>query len=118
MDVMELAQRNNVTIFAISMNGLGGRPNGTGPSDEILESISAETGGMALFPTKLESLPAEFRLIGDALRSQYTLAYRPQNPNKDGAFRKVRIDTNNSHYSVRTRSGYYAPAPAMAGTRR
>jgi Ca-activated chloride channel homolog len=113
-EVAELAQRHDVSIFAISMNALGSRPNGTGECDKILESLSAETGGMALFPVKLETLPAEFTLIGDALRSQYTLAYKSTNPRRDGSFRKIRIETNNTHHAVRTRSGYYAPNEAVA----
>jgi VWFA-related protein len=108
-DVMELAQRNNVMIYAISVNALGSRSDGSDAFDRILETIATETGGIALFPTKVKNLPGDFNLINDELHSQYTLAYRSTNPNKDGTFRTIQIRAKNNQYSVRTRSGYYAP---------
>jgi VWFA-related protein len=108
-DVVELAERDSATIYAISMNGLGIRVDDSDRCDRLLEMLARETGGKAFFPDKLKNLPGYFERIGDDLRSQYTLAYRSTNPKKDGAFRKIQIDVRNTHYSVRARSGYYAP---------
>jgi VWFA-related protein len=108
-EVAELAQRNNVAIYAISVNGLDDRPNGSDASDRILETIAIETGGIALFPTKLKNLVADFNRINNELHSRYTLAYRSTNADRDGSFRRVQILSKNNQYSVHSRSGYYAP---------
>jgi Ca-activated chloride channel family protein len=108
-DVIELAQRNNVGIYAISVNGLDDRPDGSDASDRILETIALETGGIGLFPTKPKKLIADFDRINNELHSRYTLAYRSTNPNRDGTFRRIEIISKNNQYAVRSRSGYYAP---------
>jgi VWFA-related protein len=109
VDVIELAQRNNVMIYTISVNNLGSRSRASETFDRVLETIATETGGIALFPTKLKKLSAHFKLIDDELHSQYSLAYRSENPNNDGAFRTIQIQAKNSQYSIRSRSGYFAP---------
>jgi len=116
-EVMELAQHNNVMIFAISINGLGSRSDSSEAFDRILETISTETGGIALFPTKVKKLPASFSLINDELHSQYSLAYRSTNPSRDGTFRTIQIHPKGNQYSVRSRSGYYAPRQLTADKR-
>jgi Ca-activated chloride channel family protein len=57
--------------------------------------------------------------IARDIRDQYTLAYYPSNPKKDGTYRTVRVDATSprsrDRLQVRTRTGYYAPrAPASA----
>jgi Ca-activated chloride channel family protein len=116
-EVMELAQHNNVMIYAISINGLEPKSDTPDTSDRILETIATETGGIALFPTKVKKLPAVFNLINDELRSQYSLAYRSTNPSKDGTFRTIQIYPKSHQYSVRSRSGYFAPRQLTAEKR-
>src|SRR5262245_12508878 len=113
-EVMELAQQNNVMIYAISINRLEPESDTAETFDRILETIATETGGIALFPTKVKRLPAVFNQINDELRSQYSLAYRSTNPQKDGTFRAIQIYAKNNRYSVRSRSGYYAPRQLSA----
>ena len=114
-DVVEMAERDSATIYAISMNAVGTRSDDSERCDKLLEMLAGETGGKAFFPDTLKSLPAYFERISNELRSQYTLAYRSTNPKKDGAFRKIQIDVKkNTHYSVRARSGYYAPHEVTA----
>ncbi len=113
-EVIELAQRNDVIIYAISVNALDERPIGAAVSDRILESIAVETGGIGLFPAKLKQLIADFSVIDNELHSRYTLAYRSTNPNRDGTFRRVEIQSRNNQYKIHTRSGYYAPQSQTA----
>ena len=108
-DIVEAAQRNNVAIYVISVNSFGLRLDDSNRIDGVLERFAAETGGKAFFPTELKELVSYFKMISNELRSQYTIAYRSTNESRDGAFRKVRIDVKNGHYSVRSRPGYYAP---------
>lgn len=113
-EVVDLAHRNNVSIYAISMNALGTRWNHSEESDRVLKLLTSQTGGTGFFPTKLENLESSFQKIANELRSQYTIAYRSTNPKRDGAFRTIRIEMAKSHYSVRSRSGYYAPTQVIA----
>ena len=113
-EVVELAQRNNVSIYAISTNAIGFRWPGADRSDGTIGMLSSETGGRAFFPNKVEKLSEYFKKLGNELRSQYTIAYRSTNPKRDGTYRRIRIDVNKAHYSVHARSGYYAPAQVAA----
>ncbi len=49
-------------------------------------------------------------------RSQYTIAYAPQNPVLDGSYRKIQVIARGAERpSVRTRAGYLAsPDPSVA----
>jgi len=113
-EVVDLAQRNNASIYAISMNALGTQRTGSDQSDAILDMLASETGGKAFFPPKLDKLVSDFKQIDNELRSQYTIAYTSTNPKRDGTFRRVEIKVKKVSYSVRARSGYYAPTQAMA----
>jgi Ca-activated chloride channel family protein len=46
--------------------------------------------------------------IASELRLQYSLGYAPTNKKKDGAWRRIRVETVNPTYRVRARAGYYA----------
>jgi hypothetical protein len=42
------------------------------------------------------------------MRSQYSLAYTPTNPKKDGSYRKLDIRMSSKDNKVQARKGYYA----------
>jgi Ca-activated chloride channel family protein len=115
-EVVDLAQRNNVSIYSVSMNGLGMERHQSDQSDRVLDMLASETGGRAFFPTKLENMASDFKQIDTELRSQYTIGYRSTNSKRDGTFRKIRIEVKSGKivYAVRARSGYYAPAETVA----
>jgi Ca-activated chloride channel family protein len=113
-EVIDLAQRNNASIYAISTNALDTQRSGSDQSDRILEMLASETGGKAFFPPKSDKLVSDFKQIDSELRSQYTIAYTSTNPRRDGTFRRVEIKVKPVSYSVRARSGYYAPTQAIA----
>ena len=108
-EALEMAQRNDVVIYAISTNssGLGGEKNRRG--DDVLKKFADETGGKVFFPFKLENLSSSFSDITTELRFQYGLGYSPTNVVRDGSFRLIRIDADNKDYKIRARNGYYAP---------
>jgi len=109
-ETLEMAQRHNVIIYCISTNQtayFGSKEQDRG--DKTLKKLADETGGRASFPLKLSDVGNDFRDIGQELRSQYTVGYRPQRPD-DGTFRKIRIDVvANRNYRARHRTGYYSP---------
>jgi Ca-activated chloride channel homolog len=111
-ETLDAAQRHNVTIYSISTNAtlnIGGKDQERG--DKTLKKFSDETGGKTFFPLKLQDLSVSFTDIGEELRSQYTIGYRPSRLD-DGTFRRIRIDVANKNYRARSRSGYYAPKSA------
>src|SRR5262249_26988166 len=91
-EALEIAQKNDVIIFAISTNRLQQLVLPEQKlGDENLELLSLETGGRVVTPTKLEDLSRAFEAVSKELRSQYSLAYKPTNARRDGTYRQIRI---------------------------
>ena len=108
-DALEAAQRNNITIYAISTNKTSDtKSRDKVRGDEIIQELVDETGGKAYFPLKIEDLAVDFQKIGDELRSQYIVSYDPANQVLDGTYRKVRVEMVDKKYKARTRNGYFA----------
>jgi Ca-activated chloride channel homolog len=104
-EAIEMAQRAEVIIYAISTNTSGLKLRG----DKVLERFAEETGGKAFFPFKIEDVANAFTEISDELRSQYAISYKPADFIADGKYRSIQIVADNKKYHVRARKGYYAP---------
>lgn len=104
-EAVEMAQRAEVIIYAISTNTSGLKLRG----DKVLEHFAEQTGGKAFFPFKIEDVANAFTEISDELRSQYAIAYKPADFLADGKYRSIQIIADNKKYHVRARKGYYAP---------
>jgi len=104
-EAVEMAQRAEVIIYAISTNTSGLKLRG----DKVLEHFAEETGGKAFFPFKIEDVANAFTEISDELRSQYAVSYKPADFVADGKYRNIEIMADNKKYHVRARRGYYAP---------
>jgi VWFA-related protein len=104
-EAVEMAQRAEVIIYAISTNTSGQKTRG----DKILEHFADETGGKAFFPFKIQDVADAFSQIQDELRSQYDVSYKPAGFEPNGKYRKIEILADNKKYKVRARKGYYAP---------
>ena len=104
-EAVEMAQRAEVIIYAISTNTSGLKLRG----DKILEHFAEETGGRAFFPFKIQDVADAFSQIQDELRSQYSLSYKPADLSPNGQFHSIAILADNKKYKVRARKGYYAP---------
>ena len=109
-EALDLAARNDTTIYAI---GLGLRTQGPGraPPDAqfVLRRLAEQTGGRTFFPQAANDLAAIYGEIKTELSSQYSLAYESSNPARDGRFRRVSVAITRSGAVARTRPGYYAP---------
>jgi Ca-activated chloride channel family protein len=83
----------------------------TGP--ELLAGISEQTGGRS-FPVRKSSDIADAAIrIGFELRNQYVIAYRPENQNWNGLYRRITVETAAPGFpQLHTywRQGYYAAA--------
>jgi len=109
---LQIAQENDAVIYSISTNRIEG-PFSLDPElgDSHLTTLAAETGGRALFPTRMSELTHAFDRIIEEIRAQYSLAYGPTNGRHDGSFRTIHVATSHKGYVVRCRHGYFAPHP-------
>jgi Ca-activated chloride channel homolog len=106
-EAIAMAQRAEVTIFAISTNRSGLTERG----DKVLRRMAEETGGRAFFPLEARDLEANFQEISRELRSQYSLAYVSTNDKMDGTFRAISVEPLEKNLRVRAKNGYFAPSP-------
>jgi Ca-activated chloride channel family protein len=104
-EAIKMCQRAETIVYAIDTNTSPTREKG----DDVLKKISDATGGITFTPERLEDISNGFRQIGDELRSQYALAYRPADFKMDGAFRPIYLFCNQRRYTVRVSKGYFAP---------
>jgi Ca-activated chloride channel homolog len=63
-------------------------------ADNRLRSFAEFSGGEAYFPRFDTELPDIVKNISTLLRSQYSIAYASTNTQKDGKFRKIRVEVN------------------------
>ena len=78
-------------------------------SEQNLAQLTAATGGRLYKPASFDALDSTYAEVADELRHQYGLYYTPLNRDKDGGFRRVRVETVNPAYKTQTRIGYFAP---------
>jgi Ca-activated chloride channel homolog len=82
-----------------------------------LEMIADRTGGVFFFPRTLDEVDNISRTVAHDIRNQYTIAYKPTNPQSTGGYRSVRVEgqaRGHGKLQVRTRTGYYANSDRAA----
>ncbi len=103
---LEMAQKADAVIYAISTNITRIDTDG----DKVLRYLTAETGGQAFFPFKVEDLQQSFENVANELRHQYNIFYRPEPLFTDGLYHAVTLRTKSrKDLVIRARKGYYAP---------
>ena len=109
-EVLELAKRSETAIYTI---GLQPRETtalrGFREAEFVLRQLAQETGGRAFFAQKIEDLKEVYGQIADELSSQYSMGYASRNAKRDGAFRRLVVQTNRPNTTARTKRGYYGP---------
>ncbi|MGA8594081.1 MAG: VWA domain-containing protein [Bryobacteraceae bacterium] len=108
---IEAAQRADTIIYSIyyvdrAFYWSAGMGVGGGESD--LRKMSDQTGGRVFVVDKNHTLQDVFKEIQDEMRNQYVIAYKPNNPVRDGKFRKIDIRVRDKDDLVQARKGYYA----------
>jgi VWFA-related protein len=131
---MKALHQTDVPIFIVGMSKIiqnARQMNGRMGSDidllqdeNEMKTFAKETGGNAWFPQFDGEIPGIFQDVAAFLRNQYSLTYSPTNRNRDGKFRKVKIDLvapdggpltvldqkgKKQKYVVYAREGYVAP---------
>jgi Ca-activated chloride channel homolog len=99
---------NGPTIYTIGILGDEGKQR---RAKRALEALSTQTGGVAFFPRNLEEVDDISRAVARDIRNQYSITYKPTNPQSNGGYRTVKVVAHAPGYKdleVRTRTGYFA----------
>ena len=124
-DVIDIAQRTETTIFAISTKGgfLGSVPGveaGTAQDkgDKLLTELCESTGGTVFVPAnsadnQMANLERAFHGLYEQLKGTYIITYKPANQELDGHVRKIEVRVagaaaNPKQYKIRTKASYRA----------
>ena len=84
-------------------------------ADNQLNTFAKRTGGKAWFPRFMGEYPNILQQVGVELRNQYSMGYQSTNANKDGKFRKIKVEVVDESGTVvktvvtRAKEGYQAP---------
>ena len=106
-EAIDMALRANVIVYTISTNFPGYAESSK--YDKILQRIADATGGRWFEPFQVTDVANAFAQIQADLRSQYALAYRPEDFKHDGRYRTIEILAEHKGLKVHSRRGYYAP---------
>ncbi len=137
---MKELRQTDVTIFCVGlargyvnyldshgMIGSIGRMNYL-QGENQLRTFAQMTGGYGWFPQFDGELPGIFQQVAAFLRNQYSMVYIPTNRNRDGKFRKIKVELvqadgspfvlqdqkgKKQKYVVYAREGYLAPKGAV-----
>jgi VWFA-related protein len=109
-DAIDAAIKHNVAVYSIGI----GDPELYNVEQESLRKVSDRTGGRAFFPRDDVELGRAFAQIQEEMRSQYVVAYSPQNKLRDGSHRRIKMEIVNPELRKKKlqlmyRQGYYAP---------
>jgi VWFA-related protein len=105
-EVLQAANRGNVTVHVLDPRPLGASPLGGADS---LFRLYNETGGRAIINTNDHKQKVD-RIIGDA-SAYYLLGYAPsREAMADGKFHKIAVKVKRRGVRVLARQGYWAPS--------
>jgi len=101
-DVVEAAERSNITIFTIAPR----RRRANGRGEQVLLKLASVTGGRAFFIPPTGEQPA-FDAIQQNLRLRYSVYFKPGVVGGD-RYRTLEITPRDRNLQVWVRHGYYA----------
>jgi len=93
---------------SFSGGALGNNMSANFASQEVLATLSADTGGKSFFDSN-DFAPA-FAQVQRDTSAYYAIGFRSSNSLRDGRFRKLTIKVNRPGVKLEYRPGYYAPA--------
>lgn len=103
--VLAMARSSEAVIYAIGLVGLPGEEE----NPRVLERLCKDTGGIAFFPRKGESIVGVSQRIARDLREQYTLGYVPDKARGMDSYRTIEVRVSapsQRKIRVRSRPGY------------
>ena len=109
---LKIVRGSDTIIYPISIGGWlrarGYENIDNFQADNALKTFAKYTGGMAFFPRFQAQIPGIYEQISQHLRNQYNLGFVSTNSQRDGKFRKVRInvvDPEGNPLILRNRKG-------------
>jgi Ca-activated chloride channel homolog len=101
-----LQKPNGPVVYAVGLTGAELQT----PGREALQKLADATGGAAFFPTSLDQVGDVTRTLAHDIRSQYIIAYKPENEVAKAQYHPIQVQARAAGYAkltVRTRSGVY-----------
>jgi Ca-activated chloride channel family protein len=114
--VRKVQVENGPTIYTIGILDEPGSHKRR--AQRALRELAEATGGVAFFPASIDEVDRITQQIAHDIRNQYTISYKPSNPQSHGGYRSVKVEARahgSGKLSVRTRSGYYAGGQPAGG---
>jgi Ca-activated chloride channel family protein len=107
-ETIDMAQRHDVTIFGISTKNFKGITSGMveNEDDKELRKLCESTGGQVFLPSEKLQLYISFSQVAQDLRLEYVLFYKPENQDKTGKPRQIRVKLVNADGRVHHKQGY------------
>jgi len=105
-DAIEAAQRADSVIHILLITDPRAT-EGYGPG--VAAKLTQETGGRVINVRGEKALEKAFDVVTEELRSQYVLGYSSTNTQRDGTFRKIKVEVDRPDIKILARKGYYAP---------
>ena len=115
-EIKRTVRESDVQIYAIGIYepySTRGRTPEEAAGPGLLTEIAESTGGRQFAVQNVNELPDIAEKIGIELRNQYILGYIPENTQKDGKWRRVKVEIKKirgmPELRAYYRNGYYAP---------
>jgi VWFA-related protein len=102
-DAIQAAQKSDVVCYVLLLSD----PQ-YGSDMRDMRELSEQTGGRAIQVDRVDKIADAFDQISRELRSQYYIGYSPENPKRDGSFRKIEVKSKTG-LKIQARRGYYSP---------
>jgi Ca-activated chloride channel homolog len=103
LDVVAMAQRREIQIYALTLHGKKQAPRG----DAILQRLAEQTGGRSYVAQSSKDLDWVFEEIEQDLRTQYYVSFPPAQVTP--GFHALRVEVRTPQkLQVHARQGYYA----------
>lgn len=109
LEAIWLARRVPVPIYTINFIRMKESllPRAARQNLRLLERFSTETGGASFAVHSPRELTEAVKRIEAELTFQYVIGYYPPKEDREGIFRRIRLEASRKSLEVRTRRGYY-----------
>ena len=112
--LMDLARRAEVAVYSIGLYSSAAAHGHGAAAHALPHRPQPGNRGRAYFPKELGDLEGAYDRIADELRTLYGVGYVSANPRRDGAWRRIAVETTRENLIVRHRLGYHAPQAPSA----
>lgn len=127
-DVMTHVEESGVLVYSIRFdtlldvqpqNNTGPLPPGNSKEDydfarSFLKDLALRSGSRTIDVETTTDLHQAFNTIAEELRKQYWLGYYPENTERDGSYRRIKVNVNKPDIVIRSRQGYRAAQDSMS----